>query len=253
MVRKANLVLISIGVLSLGFIQFACNLSTSPQPPATIVAVPTAAVPTIASASTELPYTPAAASGLQDIDNILQKAVMGHIAYNAPAAMQVEQTVDIQLLLSPSASPDDLKKQVVETGQVTAAEILVTPLMKAELISEDPQAFGIQPFQDKPEQVVLMDSPTQWRWSVTAKKSGNQVLTLTIFRQVQYNGQMYWRMLETYKNNIHITVNPIQPILHFDWKWLAGILLTAILIPALWRFIDQRNKKKEAAGGAKTQ
>ena len=30
MVRKANLVLISIGVLSLGFIQFACNLYKPP-------------------------------------------------------------------------------------------------------------------------------------------------------------------------------------------------------------------------------
>jgi hypothetical protein len=193
------------------------------------------------------PSTPASA-GLTSIDNILQSAVTGHIAYNAPAAMQLDQTVDIQLLLSPSASPDDLKKQIVEAGQVTEAELQITPLMKAELISDDPQAFGIQAFQDNPEQVVVTDTPTQWRWSITAKKSGDQVLALTLYRQVQYNGQAYWRMLNTYKNTIHITVSAKQQLLQFDWKWLVGILLTAILIPALWRFIDQRNKKKASAG-----
>jgi hypothetical protein len=162
--------------------------------------------------------------------------------------MQLDQTVDIQLLLSPSASPDDLKKQIVEAGQVTEAELQITPLMKAELISDDPQAFGIQAFQDNPEQVVVTDAPTQWRWSITAKKSGDQVLALTLYRQVQYNGQVYWRMLDTYKNIIHITVSAKQQLLQFDWKWLVGILLTAILIPALWRFVDQRNKKKARAG-----
>ena len=224
MVRRDSLVLIIPAlVVSLVFILSACGSAVIP------------------------PSTPASA-GLTSIDNILQSAVTGHIAYNAPAAMQLDQTVDIQLLLSPSTSPDDLKKQIVEAGQVTEAELQITPLMKAELISDDPQAFGIQAFQDNPEQVVVTDAPTQWRWSITAKKSGDQVLALTLYRQVQYNGQVYWRMLDTYKNIIHITVSAKQQLLQFDWKWLVGILLTAILIPALWRFVDQRNKKKARAG-----
>jgi hypothetical protein len=224
MVRRDSLVLIIPAlVVSLVFILSACGSAVIP------------------------PSTPASA-GLTSIDNILQSAVTGHIAYNAPAAMQLDQTVDIQLLLSPSTSPDDLKKQIVEAGQVTEAELQITPLMKAELISDDPQAFGIQAFQDNPEQVVVTDAPTQWRWSITAKKSGDQVLALTLYRQVQYNGQAYWRMLDTYKNTIHITVSAQQQLLQYDRKWLVGILLTALLIPALWRFIDQRNKKKARAG-----
>jgi hypothetical protein len=187
-------------------------------------------------------------SGFDSIDNILQRAVMGHIAYNAPASMQLEQTLDIQLLLSPSASPEDLKKQIVEAGQVTDAELLVTPLMKAELKADDPQAFVIQAFHDNAEQVVLTDESTEWRWAITAKKSGDQVLTLTLFRQVQYNGQTYWRMLETYKNKIHISVSMEQRLRRFDWKWLAGILLTTLLIPAIWRFIDQRSKRNVPSG-----
>jgi hypothetical protein len=229
MVKKTNLVLLSLALASLVFVQVACGSS-----------LPVA------------PATPAPA-GFTSIDNILQNAVMGHIAYNAPTGMQMDQTVEIQLLLSPSASPDELKKQIVEGGQVIEAELQITPLMKAELISDDPQAFTIQAFQDSPEQVVMADAATQWRWSITAKKSGDQVLALTLYRQVQYEGHAYWRMLETYKNTIHITVSPKQQLLQFDWKWLVGILLTAILIPALWRFIDQRNKKKKADSEAKPE
>ena len=223
MVKKANLVLFYLTLLCTGFILVGCGsaISTSLAP---------------------------ALSGLESIDNILQSAVMGHIAYNAPTTMQLEQTVDIQLLLSPSASPEDLKKQIVEAGQITEAELLVTPLMKAELKSDNPQVFVIQPFHDNAEQVVLTDASTEWRWSITAKKSGDQVLTLTLFRQVQYNGQTYWRMLEAYKNKIHIYVSVEQRLQYFDWKWLVGILLTTLLIPAIWRFIDQRNKKNTAGG-----
>jgi len=38
-----------------------------------------------------------------------------------------------------------------------------------------------------------------------------------------------------------------------DWKWLVGIILTALVIPALWRWWDSRQKKAQAAkaGGSK--
>lgn len=221
--NKANLAMISLAIVSLVIILPAC--SGADVTPSSVVPV-----------------------GMTSIDTVLQQAVSGHIAYNAPASMQLDQTVDIQLLLSPSASADDLKQQIDETGQVITSELQISPLMKAELISDDPQAFSIQAFQDSPEQVVLTDAPTQWRWSVTAKKSGQQVIELTLYRQIQYAGQTYWRMVQTYKNTIHITVSAKQQLLQFDWEWLAGILLTAILIPALWRFIDQRKKKKARAG-----
>jgi hypothetical protein len=31
-----------------------------------------------------------------------------------------------------------------------------------------------------------------------------------------------------------------QRIQSLNWEWIAGIVLTAILIPALWRWIDNR-------------
>lgn len=69
-----------------------------------------------------------------------------------------------------------------------------------------------------------------------------------MYRQVQYDCQSYWRMVETYKNAIHITISTKQFFLQFDWEWRVRILLTAILIPALWRYIARRQKKKVRTG-----
>ena len=204
---------------------------------------------TIVTSVPTQPTNPAFAAAYTSIDDVLKNAVTGHIAYNAPEKMQLDGTVDIQLLLSPTASVEALTQQIVEAGKVTGAELLVTPIMKAELISEDAGAFSIQPFHDTPDQVVLTDAPTEWRWAATAKKSGDQVLTLTIKRQVTYNGETSWRLVETYKNTIHIQVSPGQVLRNFDWKWLAGILLVGLLIPAIWRLVDNR-KNKTAAPGA---
>ena len=237
MALKGNLILISLALLFLAGIQSACGSAV------TATSVP----PTPIESG---PSTPPPGSALASIDSVLQNAVMGRIAYNAPSTMQLDHSLEIQLLLSPSAGPDELKNQIVETGQVTEAEVLVSPLMQAELLADDPAAFVIQPFLASPEQVVLADNPTEWRWSVTAKKAGSQVLTLLLKRQVLYNGEYTWRLVQTYKNTILISVSAGQQLQKFDWKWLAGILLTAILIPALWRIIDQRNKKKKGSSQA---
>ena len=68
MVRKASLVLFTLAFVGLVFTLSGCASAVSP------------------------PSTPASA-GLASIDNVLQSAVTGHIAYNAPTAMQLDQTV----------------------------------------------------------------------------------------------------------------------------------------------------------------
>jgi hypothetical protein len=47
----------------------------------------------------------------------------------------------------------------------------------------------------------------------------------------------------SYENTVAVNVTLAQRLAHFDWKWLVGILLTGMLIPAIWRFIDRRQKR----------
>jgi hypothetical protein len=189
---------------------------------------------------------PTLVTALQKIDEVLKAAIQGHASYAIPAEVQLDESMEVQLQVTPFATAEELNQQLMAMATAQEVDITITPLMKAELISADSQAFTIQALHASPEQVMLSDVPTEWRWSLTAKKSGSQTLMITLYRQVEYNGQYYWRTVETFENKIQVNMTAKQRFEKFDWKWLAGILLTALLIPAFWRLIDRKKKKKPA-------
>jgi len=240
------------------FVVIAAFLLASCGPAATATAVTTAApAPTSAPAPTQASATeapvaptatmeagmPSAEDQLAEIDAILRQSISASIAYNKPQSMKLGDTTTVELLLNPSLSPEALSTQVTASGQVASASIQITPRMKANLFSNDVQAFTIQPEQDSPEQPVSGTETTRWAWLVTAHKSGTQRLTLILYRLVQFEGQNYWREIETYQADIDVKVTVAQRLGSLDWKWIAGILIPAVLIPAFWRWLDQRRKK----------
>ena len=188
--------------------------------------------------------TPSVEHQLAQIDDILRQSISASIAYNKPESMRLGDTTTIELLLNPSLSPEALSTQVTESGQVTSASVQITPRMKATLLSDDAQAFTIQSEQDNPEQLVSGTETTRWAWLVTARKGGTQKLTLILYRLVQFQGQDYWREIESYQADIDVKVTVAQRLGSLDWKWIVGILITALLIPAFWRWLDYRKKKK---------
>ena len=194
--------------------------------------------------------TPSVEDQLSQIDDILRQSISASIAYNKPQSMLLGGTTTIELLLNPSLSPEALSTQVAASaasgasGEVASASVQITPRMKATLLSDDAQAFSIQPEQDNPEQLVSGTETTRWAWLVTARKGGTQKLTLILYRLVQFQGQDYWREIESYQADIDVKVTVAQRLGSLDWKWIVGILITALLIPAFWRWLDYRKKKK---------
>ena len=237
-------------VIIVAFLLISCGQAATSVPlTPTIIAAP----PTGAPAPTEAaPGTPSVADQLAQIDSILQQSINASIAYNKPQSMLLDETTTIELLLNPSLSPQALSTQVTAGGLVASASVQVTPRMKATLLSDDPQAFSIQPVQDDPEQLVSGTETTRWAWQVTARKSGTQRLTLILYRLIQFQGQDYWREVKSYQDNIDVKVSMAQRISSWDWEWIAGILLTALLIPAFWRWMDQRRKKAAEDPNKKT-
>ncbi len=182
-------------------------------------------------------------SQFDEIDKSLSESMKSSIAYNAPTSMKLDGSATIQLLLNPVETPAQLGKQVTEGGQVVTATIDITPFMKAELLSVDPAAFAIQPMLDDPIQPIGTTTVTQWEWTVTARKAGPQKLTMVISRLVRAQGQDYWTIIETYKSDVNVEVTMTQWLASLDWKWIVGIVVTALVIPGFWRWNDQRKKK----------
>lgn len=182
-------------------------------------------------------------SELQAIDSVINQTIAANIAYNVPASMQMDDTAAIQLLLSPALSAPELKQQITESGIVTTGSLNITPRMKAELKAADRDAFVVRSVHADAEQVISSKEATEWEWLLQAKKEGVQPLTLTLYRLVEYDGKEYWRQ-KSYENTIEVTVTLSRRLQQFDWKWLFGIILPALLIPAIWRWIDSRQKQK---------
>jgi hypothetical protein len=179
---------------------------------------------------------------LEQIDAALRQQITGSIAYNKPETMNLGETTTIELLLNPTVSAEALGTQVTEPGRVQTATIEITPQMKAELISPLAEAFTIQPIQDE-VQLVSASQTTRWSWSVTARQSGTQKLVLVISRLVKFEGQDYWRAVETYTTNIQIVVPLARRISSLDWKWIVSVCLALASMPFIWGWAARRRKK----------
>jgi hypothetical protein len=203
----------------------------------------------------------------------LNKALKGNFTYTAPSSMRLSESLPIELLLNPSLSAEELGTQIVESGglvtstadpdvlvttggdevKVVGSEVDITPLMKAVLIASDPQAFDIQPLHEDEIQLVGKNTTTKWQWLVTPRKAGRQKLILVMYRQVNVDSREYWPSVETYRADIDVNVTFVQRLLMLDWKWIAGILATALLIPAFWRWYDQRKRQNDQVPKPKRQ
>jgi hypothetical protein len=225
----------------------ACGPAATATSATTATSVPIAA--TGAPAATSIPAVTATngpltvQEQLAQIDQVLSQSMKSSFAYNSPSSMKLDDTAAIELLLNPSLTSEQLGSQITESGTVNSGSLDITPRMKAQLIAQDPEAFSIRSIPEDPIQLISGTETTRWEWLVTARKSGPQTLTLIIYRLIQYQGQDYWREVETYKANIQVNVTIGQLLGSLDWKWILGILLTAIAIPAFWRWNDHRKKR----------
>ena len=182
------------------------------------------------------------------IDKALKESITASIAYNPPTAIRLNQTVNIELLLNPSLEPSDLATQIPDSSSVVTASIQITPRMRAVLISQEDDAFIIQPVHDNSEQLISTSETTKWSWDVTAKKGGTHRITMIAYRLVKFDGQEYWREVESYKADIDVKVTLAQRLQTLDWKWIAGTLLIPLVVFG-WKLLQNRNKRTSAPPG----
>jgi hypothetical protein len=202
--------------------------------------------------STEIPIPPTQTSGedLRSVDDILNNAMSASIAFNAPQAMKLDETVIVEMSINPSITEAEIVKQIEAEGEIQTGTLLVTPLTKAVLIAQNGQAFEIQVLHDSDIQPITTNESTRWQWQVTAKKGGAQALTLVVYRLIKFEDQEFWRQVETYKADINVDVTFQQRLSAFDWKWLVGLIITSLIIPLIMRWLDHRkpaaksNKKR---------
>lgn len=184
--------------------------------------------------------TPDLQSVLEEIDRELERTIPGSIAHNVPSSMQLDETTDIQLLLSPSLVAGELEEMISAEGPVRTAAVEITPEMQAELWVDDPDAFEIHPYHADARQLVGNQEPTEWKWAITARKGGVQTLHLTLHRLVRYDGRDHWRKVQEYTADLEVHVTFGKWLARLDWKFLVGTAIAILGVPiAVWRVLSQ--------------
>jgi hypothetical protein len=181
------------------------------------------------------------------IDSQLTNTLRGNIIHSAPSNMQVGETAEVTLLVSPSLSTDELASEITTSDEIRTAAINITPWMLAELISPNPDAFNIRPIHEDAQQPLSTVEPTEWKWLVTAEEEGAGRLLLVISRLVQVEDRESWRQVEEYRYPVEVSITMGGRLRNltaglWDVKWLIG----GIIFPIIAYFIIRRLDRKGA-------
>lgn len=182
---------------------------------------------------------------LAEVDSQLTNTLRGNIAHSAPSNMQVDETAEVTLLVSPSLSMDELASEITTGDEIRTAAINITPWMRAELISPDPDAFNIRSLHADAQQALSTVEATEWTWLLTAEEEGAARLILVISRLVQVEDRESWRQVEEYRYPIEVSITISGRLKNlsaglWDVKWWIG----GIIFPIIAYFIIRRLDRK---------
>lgn len=191
------------------------------------------------------PPPPELASPYKSLDQILEEMEIGAIAFNAPTTLNINDSQQIQLLLSLSEPMEQLQEQVKAKGETIGANIKVSNRMEARLTGTMFNISAVTP----EVQAVSKSLPTEWRWEVSPIKEGNYNLHLTLTALLEVDGRETPRTIRTFDQVISVKVTASQRIKGFindNWRWFWAV----ILVPLFGWIISKLKKivgKKEVS------
>jgi hypothetical protein len=173
-----------------------------------------------------------------DVDNLLNEMEFGSIAFNAPRNINVDNSPQIQLILSLADTVEELKNSIAEEGERIGATIKVSDRMEARLSGYMFQITAIT----REIQAVSKLQKTEWKWEIHPKKEGKHKLHLTLTALLEIDGRSTPRTIRTFDKIIEVNVTTPQKIRLFfknNWQWLWA----AILVPVVGWLWKRRKKQ----------
>jgi hypothetical protein len=174
-----------------------------------------------------------------DIENeIRQQLTDGALGFNVPQQMQigVDETVEARILKKFTTG---VVQGLVGRGVSELDAIAVANRMSVRLQSN---AFDIRPMNYE-TQLVTADVAGDWEWTVTPKKAGNHVLDLTVWAQVEHQGEPL--NIRTFHKPIQVAVNHVLSVSQFfgdNWQTLFTVLTVPVVtgLVTWWRARGRR-------------
>jgi hypothetical protein len=226
-----------------------------PQTPAIVLTDVADFLTTTAVASSEAQQTPGAAlPGPELVATVVGSYPVTYV-FLPPTSMKLNESYILDLYMSRSDSEAKLATAIVtanalatstseagtliapggQTVEVHGGQIEVSGNVRAELMSENPQAFDIESWNG--DGIRSVESPTQviWQWRITPRQEGRQALILLIYQQVNINASVQWYSLPRERRVVQVDVTMGQRLSQLEWRWIVSTVLAVLVIAALWR------------------
>lgn len=137
----------------------------------------------------------------------------GQIIYSVPDTMQVAKNYQVVVRISSCQKNIEIEENI--SGRVVRKSIKTSSRMQVELVDPGEDVFTIKPITTQKQ--IIDSSYTEWRWSVTPKKSGDYSLDLVVsiiigddVKQTVLSDRIW------IKTNTRATVKKFW---YENWKW----------------------------------
>lgn len=134
--------------------------------------------------------------------------------------MQLGKTVTMELLLSPSSSVEELRRQITEAGEKEGAQDIPTAnRMEARLTGRGFEIAAISP----DVQAISGGETTKWRWDITPTQTDEKEVHLTINALIAVDAWTTPRFIRSYDRTTKVSVTWGQRVAGFvgnNWQWL---------------------------------
>lgn len=177
---------------------------------------------------TGTPRVAMSATPRTSVDDILAAMTTANIAFNTPNTINVQETAQIQLLLSLQKSIEELTAALTAEGVRAGETVKVSNRMEARLTGPNFQITAITP----EEQAISATENTEWRWEIKPTIAGQHNLHLTLTALINVEGTNTRRSIRTFDRIIEVEVTPGQMAWEFFkkyWQWLWAVVLVPIV------------------------
>jgi len=177
--------------------------------------------------------------------NQLDQLVKGKIAYEVPDTMNVGKNYNATVIIT-KAMNDSILFENFHQGNFQKEEIKVTTRVKVVLIDPTENNFDITSLNTL-EQLVDDTTNTVWKWNITPKRGGDNVLVLRVTVKVLDQLGENYKDIRVFEKTIKVYTPILTRLRHFIgnyWQWLS----TVIVIPlGIWGYKILSNRRKKNA------
>lgn len=176
---------------------------------------------------------------------------MGKIVFPASGTMLQGATkvVNVRVFSQGGPTAEVIARLNSGFGSSIVEDLRVSYVMCADLISLGEDVFGIRRIGERCQ--IVIPPYTDWRWVVTALKSGEHNLNLTVINEIHVAGESEVRNEVSRDAIIRVRVSLWYVLKFFfanNWQWLVSGLGGLIGTFVACKKLLNREKKRKAAG-----